>query len=114
MIRCSLIPHIYIPWIKRKRIYTPINSSFHTDLEAGFSSETFNIYQNIQDGDQRAGLNNQAKKEIHSIMKEQNCGFDEARTIYSQRCMKCHSIDPNTGKSTDPKAIFLPNINSKT
>ncbi|KAG4303911.1 hypothetical protein PORY_002655 [Pneumocystis oryctolagi] len=87
--------------------YKPINSSFQTDIEAGFSSKTFDIFQNIQNGDKRAGLDDQAKEQIRFIMEEQGCGFDEARMIYNQKRMKCNSIDPKTGKPIDSKAVFF-------
>lgn len=92
---------------KRKKTYLPLHSSFQTDLEAGFSSNTFDIYQNIQSNDPRAGLDSLAKKEIHDIMNQQNCNFDEARVIYNKTRMEYHSIDPKTGKPIDPRAVFF-------
>ncbi|KAG5518047.1 hypothetical protein PMAC_003233 [Pneumocystis sp. 'macacae'] len=105
--RRFLIPYISIPWFTKDKAYLPVNSFFQADMEAGFSSKTFDIYQNIQNGDKRAGLDDHAKEQIHHIMEEHGCGFDEARMIYNQKCMKRNSIDPKTGRPIDPKAVFF-------
>lgn len=102
---CKL--HIPIKWFKDKKSYFQVDSSFQADLEDGFSSNTFDLYQNIENDDARAGLDNLAKEEIYRIMNKYKCDFDDARVIFNQERMKCNSIDPQTGKPTDPRAVFF-------
>ncbi|KTW26100.1 hypothetical protein T552_02995 [Pneumocystis carinii B80] len=100
---------VYIPlkWFRGNKQYSRVESSFQTDLEEGFSSKTFDLYQNIENKDSRAGLDSCSKEEIYHIMNKYKCGFDEARVIFNQERMKYNSIDPQTGKPTDPRAVFF-------
>lgn len=80
--------------------------SFLRDQEAGLSSESFNLSENIASGDSRQGLDANATKEIKRIMKRQNVTFDEARAIYTRNRMERFDINPD-GRPNDPKAIFF-------
>ncbi|RKP35244.1 hypothetical protein BJ085DRAFT_23524 [Dimargaris cristalligena] len=79
--------------------------SFQADLEAGLTSDNFDISSNVRNGDPRTGLDR--GDEIKTIMTTEKCGFDEARKIYHERALKSHNIDPLTGIPLDPKAVFF-------
>ncbi|EMR08039.1 hypothetical protein PNEG_03481 [Pneumocystis murina B123] len=102
---CKL--HMPFKLFKEKKSYFQVDSSFQADLEEGFSSNTFDLYQNIENEDSRAGLDNLGKEEIYHIMNKYKCGFDDARVISNKERMKYNSIDPQTGKPTDPRAVFF-------
>ncbi|KAJ5675886.1 hypothetical protein N7462_008783 [Penicillium macrosclerotiorum] len=85
-------------------IYHRLPSSFTADLEAGLNSSQFNITSNIIDGDQRGGLDLQAKQEIRKIMKHRKVDFDEARRIYTQQRFAKNNIGPD-GRPRDPKFV---------
>ncbi|KAJ1974661.1 hypothetical protein H4R35_003507 [Dimargaris xerosporica] len=84
---------------------TNASGSFQANLEAGFSSATFDLSENIANGDSRAGLDR--TEELQAIMRAHNCGFDKARKIYHQRNLQRHNIDPNSGIPLDPKAVVF-------
>ena len=73
-------------------------------MEAGFSSAHFDLAGNIAGGDARAGLDGAAKAEVHRIMRARNCGFDEARRIYTQSRFAKNNIGPD-GLPRDPKLV---------
>jgi hypothetical protein len=72
-------------------------------MENGLTSETFDLEQNIIDGDSRPGLED--SEEIKRIMKTDNVTFDQARLIRQQRKFKTNNIDPQTGLPKDPKLV---------
>jgi len=74
------------------------------DVEGGFTSSDFDLTGNIIDGDARAGLDEQAKREVKQIMKRQRVGFDEARRIYTERRFAKNNIGPD-GMPRDPKFV---------
>ncbi|CAG8465584.1 12000_t:CDS:10 [Ambispora gerdemannii] len=78
-------------------------TSFETDIEDGLTSETFDLSQNLHDGDSRAGLED--SDEIKKIMKQEGIGFDQARLIRQQQKFKTNNIDPQTGVPKDPKFV---------
>ena len=94
-------------FLSRLQRYVHIPGSFQSDLEEGFNSENFNIMENIENGDTRAGLKDEDKAEIRKIMNEKKCDFDRARRIMNARRMRAAGIDPRTGMSIDPKAVFF-------
>ncbi|KAJ1661060.1 hypothetical protein IWQ61_000098 [Dispira simplex] len=94
-----------VPWRSSTNIIGSDGDGFQQDIEAGLSSSTFDISQNIRDGDTRPGLDRGA--EITTIMKSQGCDFDEARKIYHQRVLRSNNVDPVTGIPLDPKAVFF-------
>jgi hypothetical protein len=69
----------------------------------GLTSETFDLSQNLRDGDTRAGLEN--SEEIKRIMEQEGVGFDQARLLNQQRKFKSNNIDPQTGLPRDPKFV---------
>ncbi|KAF7591961.1 hypothetical protein BBP40_000808 [Aspergillus hancockii] len=85
-------------------IYDRLPSSFADDLEAGLSSSQFDLSANLADGDARAGLDNNAKREVRKIMKRQRVGFDEARRIYTEQHFAKNNIGPD-GRPRDPKFV---------
>ena len=85
-------------------IYDRLPSSFADDLEAGLTSTQFDLSANIADGDTRAGLDNQAKRQIRKIMNRQRIDFDEARRIYTEQRFANNNIGPD-GRPRDPKFV---------
>ncbi|KAJ5902493.1 hypothetical protein N7495_003021 [Penicillium taxi] len=98
--RSRWIPLINVPDI----IYHRLPSSFTSDLEDGLTSDQFDITTNIADGDSRAGLDQNAKREIRKIMKKRKLDFDEARRIYTEQRFAKHNIGPD-GRPRDPKFV---------
>ncbi|KAB8069794.1 hypothetical protein BDV29DRAFT_161072 [Aspergillus leporis] len=85
-------------------IYDRLPSSFADDLEAGLSSSQFDLSANVADGDARAGLDNNAKREVRKIMKSQRVDFDEARRMYTEQRFAKNNIGPD-GRPRDPKFV---------
>lgn len=85
-------------------IYHRLPSSFTADLEAGLSSSQFDIAANVADGDTRAGLDQNAKREVRKIMKNRRVDFDEARRIYTEQRFARNNIGPD-GRPRDPKFV---------
>lgn len=79
--------------------------SFTDDMEAGFTSSEFDLSQNVNDSDDRHGLDTEARKEVKRIMKTKKCTFDQARLIFLQDKMRRAGIDPMTGLPTDRKFV---------
>lgn len=93
----SYLPH-------SKYIYSRLPSSFTNDIEAGLTSNDFDLSGNIADGDTRAGLDLQGKMEVQKIMKAKKIGFDEARRVYTERKFAKNNIGPD-GRPRDPKFV---------
>ncbi|KAK9455790.1 hypothetical protein V1511DRAFT_315941 [Dipodascopsis uninucleata] len=88
-------------------VYPGLNSdTFQSDLANGLSSDTFSLRENISAGDSRAGLQDDSKAEIQTIMRELNIGFDDARAIYTRRVMELNGVGPD-GRPQDPRAVFF-------
>jgi hypothetical protein len=85
-------------------LYQRLPSSFTADIEAGLSSSQFDITANVADGDTRAGLDQQAKREVRKIMKSRKVNFDEARRIYTEQRFAKNNIGPD-GRPRDPKFV---------
>ncbi|KAH9887544.1 hypothetical protein F4778DRAFT_431520 [Xylariomycetidae sp. FL2044] len=80
------------------------SSSFAGDMEAGLSSDTFDLSGNVAGGDGRAGLDDAAKAEILRIMKKRRMRFDEARRAYMEQRFSDHGIAAD-GRPRDPKFV---------
>ncbi|CAI2169851.1 19251_t:CDS:2 [Funneliformis geosporum] len=96
----------YFPSINRRyqRLPTVFSSnSFQNDIEDGLTSETFDLEQNIIDGDSRPGLED--SDEIKRIMETEHVTFDQARLIRQKRKFQTNNIDPQTGLPRDPKLV---------
>ncbi|CDK27633.1 unnamed protein product [Kuraishia capsulata CBS 1993] len=79
--------------------------SFALDAEQGLTSSTFDIESdNIGRGDTRKGLDENAKKQVHELMKKKGLSFDDARLEYTQSVMKNNNIAAD-GTPLDPKAV---------
>ena len=85
-------------------IYTRLSSSFTNDIESGFTSADFDLSTNVAAGDSRAGLDQQAKREVQKIMKNRKVGFDEARRMYTEARFAKNNIGPD-GLPRDPKFV---------
>jgi len=86
--------------------YHRLNPSFEADIEAGLSSDSFNLAGNVVEGDSRAGLDVAAKKEVLKIMKSRKINFDEARRVYMEQRFSKNGVAPD-GRPTDPRAVFF-------
>lgn len=75
-----------------------------SDVEAGFTSDDFDLSGNIMQGDSRAGLDVNAKRDVQGIMKSRGIGFDEARRVYMEKRFKKNNIGPD-GLPRDPKFV---------
>jgi len=84
-------------------------ASFAGDAEAGFSSASFNLAENIEAGDSRAGLDERGKREVQRIMKEKRVGFDEARRMLMEERFGKERIGRD-GRPLDPKAVFFDRV----
>ncbi|KAF2811169.1 protein precursor [Mytilinidion resinicola] len=85
-------------------LYQRLPSSFTGDIEAGLSSSSFNLSENVEAGDSRAGLDDKAKKEVQAIMTRQRVGFDEARRLWVQEGFRRNGIGAD-GRPRDPKFV---------
>ena len=85
-------------------IYVRLPSSFTNDIESGFTSAHFDLSTNLAAGDSRAGLDQQAKREVQKIMRSRKVGFDEARRIYTEARFAKNDIGPD-GLPRDPKFV---------
>ena len=85
-------------------IYDRLPSSFAGDIEEGFSTNDFNLAENVAAGDSRAGLDPQGKREVRNIMRRQRVGFDEARRIYMEDKFSKNGIGAD-GRPRDPKFV---------
>lgn len=88
------------------RIYNRLPSSFTEDMEAGLTSDTFDLSQNVSDNDTRSGLDAASKREILKLMKTKKMNFDEARTQFLTNKMAKNGIGPD-GRPLDPRAVFF-------
>ncbi|KAJ3534766.1 hypothetical protein NMY22_g6781 [Coprinellus aureogranulatus] len=75
-------------------VYTRL-STFADQVNAGLTSESFDIEANISDGDSRAGLDEQGTREVVDIMKRERVNFDQARLIRQNRILAANGIDPS-------------------
>ncbi|CAG8759404.1 17535_t:CDS:2 [Cetraspora pellucida] len=82
-------------------------NSFQSDIEGGLTSESFDLHQNLVDGDNRSGLED--SEEIKRIMETEGLNFDQARLLRMQRKFKTNNIDPQTGVPRDPKLVTFSN-----
>jgi hypothetical protein len=85
-------------------LYRRLPSSFTGDIEAGLSSSNFDLTQNLEAEDSRAGLDDNAKREIQRIMKKRRVHFDEARRLWMQERFRREGIGAD-GRPTDPKLV---------
>lgn len=85
-------------------IYSRLPNSFASDIEAGLSSSNFNLSENVESGDSRAGLDDAAKSEVLAIMKKRRMNFDQARKVYMENRFKANGIGAD-GLPRDPKFV---------
>ena len=102
--------HVWIPHVSelqipgRDYLYSSLPDSFQGDVEAGLSSSNFDLATNIESGDGRAGLDDQAKSEILKIMKKRRLKFDDARKVYMENRFNANGIGAD-GRPRDPKFV---------
>lgn len=99
-----LIPDIHIRFPGRDYLYSRLPNSFAGDMEAGLSSNTFDLSGNVEGGDSRAGLDDASKAEILKIMKKRRLKFDDARKMYMEQRFRDNGIDAD-GRPRDPKFV---------
>jgi hypothetical protein len=85
-------------------LYQRLPSSFTGDVAAGLTSSDFDLSNNVESGDQRAGLDARGKREVLNIMRRQKVDFDEARRIYTEQRFAKNNIGPD-GRPRDPKFV---------
>ncbi|KAI9797734.1 MAG: hypothetical protein M1835_006906 [Candelina submexicana] len=85
-------------------VYQRLPTTFAGDVEAGFSSNAFDLSSNVSSGDSRAGLDEQGKREVQKIMRSRKVGFDEARRMFTEQRFAKHNIGPD-GRPRDPKFV---------
>lgn len=98
--RSRWIPLIPVP----DYVYDRLPSSFAGDIEAGFTSSDFDLTANVAEGDSRAGLDQNGKREIRKIMRSRGVNFDEARRLYTEQRFAKNNIGPD-GRPRDPKFV---------
>jgi len=84
-------------------LYTALPTTFQGDVEAGPHSADFDMTGNVE-GDSRAGLDEQGKREVLAIMRRKKVNFDEARRMYMERRFKREGIGAD-GVPNDPKFV---------
>jgi hypothetical protein len=97
-----LVPELRIPGAGY--LYSRLPTSFADDIEAGLSSNTFDLSGNVESGDSRAGLDDASKAEILKIMKKRRMNFDQARKTYMENRFKANGIGAD-GLPRDPKFV---------
>ncbi|KAI1378270.1 protein precursor [Hypoxylon crocopeplum] len=85
-------------------LYARLPGSFAGDIEAGLSSNTFDLSANVDGNDGRAGLDDAAKTQILAIMKKRRLRFDEARRVYMEQRFSDNGIAAD-GRPKDPKFV---------
>lgn len=85
-------------------LYAHLPTTFNGDIEAGLSSATFDLSDNVENKDARAGLDENAKAEILKIMKKRLVVFDEARRVYIESRFMSNGISPD-GTPRDAKFV---------
>jgi hypothetical protein len=85
-------------------VYSRLPSTFAGDIEAGLSSNTFDLSGNVEDGDSRAGLDDASKKAILKIMKKWMMNFVQARKKYMEERFSANGIGAD-GMPRDPKFV---------
>ncbi len=80
--------------------------TFAEDAEAGFHSTTFNLAENIEEGDSRRGLDEAGKREVHRVMQKRGVGFDEARRYVVEERFRREGIGGD-GRPLDRKAVMF-------
>lgn len=96
----------YLPRTYRDRLGVYMSlPSFEHDIEAGLTSNDFDLTRNVEDGDDRYGLDATSRREVKRIIKQKKCTFDQARLIYLQDKMRQAGIDPQTGLPRDSKFV---------
>ncbi|OTB20554.1 hypothetical protein K445DRAFT_313011 [Daldinia sp. EC12] len=88
----------------RSHLYSHLPGSFADDIEAGLSSSTFDLAGNVEGGDARAGLDDEAKAQILAIMKKRRMRFDDARKVYMEQRFSANGIAAD-GQPKDPKFV---------
>ncbi|KAF6766943.1 Protein of unknown function DUF2015 [Kalmanozyma brasiliensis GHG001] len=101
--RGTLLNRLLSPFTRTP--YTPLPTSWNSQLSAGLSSSLFDISTNIADGDTRTGLDETGAQDVQTIMRDHGVGFDQARLIRHKQVLRANNIDPNTGLPLDSKAV---------
>ena len=102
----SLFSRLFGSLPNSARRYTAIPGfDWSSNLANGLSSTLFDINENIDGGDARAGLDPTGAQDVQTIMQTQGVSFDQARLIRHKQILVQNNIDPNTGLPLDSKAV---------
>ncbi|TIB69247.1 hypothetical protein E3Q22_02057 [Wallemia mellicola] len=85
-----------------KHEYIPLD--FNSQLEAGISSNTFNLDENITEDEARQGLDARGVEEIDRMMRREGLTFDQARLKRHNKILADNGISSD-GKPKDPKFV---------
>jgi len=85
-------------------VHDRLRSNFASDIEDGLTSAEFDLNENLDSGDSRAGLDSVAKREVKRIMRSRKVDFNEARRLYMQQKFAQHGVGPD-GRPRDPKFV---------
>jgi len=96
------VPDIHLPGAGY--IYSRLPTTFSGDIDAGLSSDNFDLSGNVEAGDSRRGLDQAAKAEVLKIMKKRRMTFDQARKAYMENRFKANGIGAD-GRPRDPKFV---------
>jgi hypothetical protein len=94
----------YMPDRVQDVVYSRLPTSFMGDVESGFTSNDFDLSNNVMEGDSRSGLDPKSKREIQRLMKIRGINFDEARRVYMEQRFKKAGIGED-GIPKDPKFV---------
>ncbi|KAK5121945.1 hypothetical protein LTR85_004517 [Meristemomyces frigidus] len=101
------VTHYVSNWLNSFRyVRLPTSSTFAEDAEAGLHSSNFNLAENIEAGDSRRGLDEDAKQEVYRIMKLRRVNFDEARRMFMEERFGREGIAAD-GRPLDRKAVMF-------
>lgn len=94
----------YLPDRVQDVVYARLPTTFMGDVESGFTSEDFDLTNNVMEGDSRGGLDPKAKRDIQRLMRIRRIGFDEARRVYMEQNFRKSGIGAD-GIPKDPKFV---------
>eukprot|EP01137_Pigoraptor_chileana_P016815 Opistho-2@73948 len=80
-----------------------VSAAFIGDMERGLTSTSFDLSENVAQGDTRQGLD--GSDEVLGIMREKRISFDDARLEMTRMRMLKAGIDPATGLPMDSRFV---------
>ena len=102
----NLSTHIQDLIYNLRNPYVRLPTTFAEDAEAGLHSSNFNLAENIEAGDSRAGLDGEGKREVQRMMARRGVGFDEARRLVVEERFAREGVGRD-GRPLDRKAVMF-------